>query len=906
MVACLHLSGITGNNSTYSPVTLNGVCMTTLLLIAVFTLALVGYVAFDLNAARGYFFANPDLVEGDTPFRRWWFRRNRASLGIAGAIYLIALLPALFPEEMLALRKVRVNYDYVLYLAGALAVVGYLIFDLKTAWSYYEASPETGDEGAFLWWWTRQNIGKILVVAGIGGVALLLPHLEGFRFHLPSFEFPTSHPLVWIIAAAVGLFVSYDLKVAWDFYHVTEELVEAEVSFLRWYSRQNLLKISVAGAIVITAVSIEFIPGITDFFRKMDFSPEHPERLLLALPFVLFFAYDLKTAWEFYRDDPDLAEGEEPFFRWWARQNVDKIVIAVVLALSVLLLSFFPEVLSELRTTDFKFDRPELLLLLLPFALFIAYDLKTAHEYYQETMVGAEEEEERATFLLWWGSRNKVKIWVAVSITLGVILIMSFPAVIIPLRKAKVDLPHPKLLAIALVLALGMSGFLAFDLRTARTYYRDNLTLSTGKVSFRRWWLRVNAVKIAITLGVVFFLGLILTLDLALLYHGAGKQIAATTQASLEPQPKPADPNDKMASAQWYLKQKKFSEAGIEYRNAIQKNPDNIEAHLALARIMMVLGNMPDAYKSYQNAVLHAPTSYDAHLELGQFALGVNAGNDPDLAIHQLTLAQRLKPEAVDPPLLLAHAYARLGKNEEAIENCRIVLSREPANTSARGLLVNIYLSQRLYDAALQEAETGLKLTQDHTELSILKASAQEALGRIDAATATLLAAAGKDLKSPAPYLYLGDMQQRLKEYGAAVASYEEALKRSPNEVGAANNIAMLLTDHIIGQSGRERAYGLATRLHQIYPDNPLYADTLGWVLFTQGHIDQGLELLRRAAQQMPTELQVHYHLGAALYKKGDFAGAGRELATALGPKKDFDGADQARNMMQLLAVKGK
>jgi predicted Zn-dependent protease len=95
-------------------------------------------------------------------------------------------------------------------------------------------------------------------------------------------------------------------------------------------------------------------------------------------------------------------------------------------------------------------------------------------------------------------------------------------------------------------------------------------------------------------------------------------------------------------------------------------------------------------------------------------------------------------------------------------------------------------------------------------------------------------------------------------------------------------------------------------RLYQKYPDNPLYADTLGWVLFSQGHVDQGLELLRRAAQQLPEEPQVRYHVGVALYKKGDFNGAAQELTKALAPKKEFDGVDQARKLMQHIAVKGK
>jgi tetratricopeptide (TPR) repeat protein len=879
--------------------------MTTVLLSVAFTLALVGYVAFDLKAAREYFYSTEELADGDVPFLRWWMRKNAAVFGIAGVIYLSAMLFTLVPDLALAFRTVRLNFDYLLYLLGALAVIGYLIFDLKTAHEYYHDNPDMAEEEVpFLRWWLRQNRGKFLFAVAIGGIALLMPFFGGFRFSLPSLDLPTSHPLVWIVTAAVTLYITYDLKVAHEFYYSHEELVDEETSFLRWWVRQNHLKIGVVTGIGITALGIEFVPEITYFFRGADFTPEHPERLLLALPFVGFIAYDLKTAWEFYRNDADLAGGDEPFFRWWARQHVVKISIGAGLVLSVLFLMLFPEVTAALRKADLEPDHPWLALLFLLFAGYLAYDLKTAWEFYQGVQNSDEEDEE--SFLRWWLRQNVLKIGIIGGLVFCGVLALLFPEIIGSLRRVRIDLAHPKLVVMALFLILALAGFLTIDLKTARKYYVDNLELSTGEIPFFRWWVRINAVKIGLSITLGMFLAVIVIFDLSAVYHITKGQITQAMTAPPKPPPKPADPNDKMASAQWYLKQKKFKEASIEYRNAIQKNPDNIEAHLALARTMMVLGNMPEAYKSYQNAVLHGPTSYPAHLELGQFALGVNAGNDPELAIQQLTLAQRLQPESVDPPLLLAHAYARLGKNDEAIENCRAALSREPTNTSARVLLVNIYLSQRSYGEALQEAEAGLKLTPEHTELSIVKASAQEALGRSAAARETLLDAAKKDPRSPAPYLYLGDMQQRLKEYTAAVTSYEEALKRSPDEAGAANNIAMLLTDHVIGQSGRERAYGLATRLYQKYPDNPLYADTLGWVLFSQGHVDQGLELLRRAAQQLPAEPQVRYHLGAALYKKGDFSGAAEELQKALTPKKEFDGVDQARNLLQLTAIKGK
>ena len=355
--------------------------MTDTTLIAVFTLTLIGYISFDLYMSWNYFQADKDLVKGTVPFLRWWFRSRVASLGIAVAFYLIALLLVLCPEVVQILRKVNFS-RLILYLVGVLAVVGYLYLDLKNAWDYYSIRPLLAQEGSFFRWWIQQNY-FIISVAGVLGIAALL---------------------------------------------------------------------------------MTFVPDLARLYRKSNFSMGHPELLLLALPFIGLLVYDLKSAWVFYRDSPGLEDENESFLWWWVRKKVVLVCAVAVLALGVLLLTFFPGVVAVLRAADLNPDHPERLLLLLPFVLFIAYDLKVARDYYQETSERAKDVTEQTTFVRWYARKNVFKIWVVGGIALGVMLVMIFPEVIVHIRKVRINLPHSKLLTSALGLTLAIGGFLAFDI----------------------------------------------------------------------------------------------------------------------------------------------------------------------------------------------------------------------------------------------------------------------------------------------------------------------------------------------------------------------------------------------------------------------------------------------------------
>jgi len=110
----------------------------------------------------------------------------------------------------------------------------------------------------------------------------------------------------------------------------------------------------------------------------------------------------------------------------------------------------------------------------------------------------------------------------------------------------------------------------------------------------------------------------------------------------------------------------------------------------------------------------------------------------------------------------------------------------------------------------------------------------------------------------------------------AAVAVYEELDERFDNPV-VLNNLAWLYMD-----SGDERALETAREAYRLAPGNAEIGDTLGWILVQTGAPEEGLDHLQRAAQELPKNGSVLYHLAVAQRMDGDDTAARTNLEAAI------------------------
>jgi cellulose synthase operon protein C len=268
--------------------------------------------------------------------------------------------------------------------------------------------------------------------------------------------------------------------------------------------------------------------------------------------------------------------------------------------------------------------------------------------------------------------------------------------------------------------------------------------------------------------------------------------------------------------------------------------------------------------------------------------------NDNDGA--KKLLADGLKAVPGDPTLMQYYTgvIARLdGLNAALAAADR--LAADPANLpAARALKGDIYVSAGRFADAV--TAYGAELRSNPTSALVLRnAAALGAAGRADQAAQGLrdwLAVHPDDADVAAALATLDIVAHRFYD---AETHLHVVLTKRPNDAGSLNNLAW-----VYQQRNDARARGVAQKAYLLSP-SPQIADTLGWILVSQGNAANGLVLLRQAAVLQPDEPSVQYHLAMALNATGQ-----REKAVAalrpivLGPT-NFDEKQEAARLLQEL-----
>jgi len=81
-------------------------------------------------------------------------------------------------------------------------------------------------------------------------------------------------------------------------------------------------------------------------------------------------------------------------------------------------------------------------------------------------------------------------------------------------------------------------------------------------------------------------------------------------------------------------------------------------------------------------------------------------------------------------------------------------------------------------------------------------------------------------------------------------------------------------------------ARALIEKAHSINPDDPAVLDSLGWVNYRMGNLDEAERLLRKALERFPDH-EVAAHLGEVLWAKGQQSEARKVWAKALEQQPD-------------------
>ncbi len=378
----------------------------------------------------------------------------------------------------------------------------------------------------------------------------------------------------------------------------------------------------------------------------------------------------------------------------------------------------------------------------------------------------------------------------------------------------------------------------------------------------------------------------------------------------------------------------KVERAVSEFREAVRADPDATDAGLDLARIELARGDPMAAATGLVPLLNHAPPSSrrfqqaallmvqiqvaQGHYEQARQALAKGPELDfpaLDLAVARAALEAKAEGPAAAVAVLEASALDLVAPENEAalrmlcdhliaVGRGADALARADAATAAsletpgphdvRGRVLSRLGRHDEAEAAFGQA---LALDPEHAEaLAGLAHLAEQRGDRGETQARLEQAAAAAPGRAEYPYR-LAQFHLAAGRREAAVEAYEEALRRDPLHPHASNDLAWILAEQ--GHS-LDRALALAQTARRVDPSAAVL-DTLGWVRFKRGEMEQAVRVLGQARALDPRSPSIGYRLSLALMETGESERARELLEQAVGAGA-FPEADAARDQLARLS----
>ncbi|QDU72457.1 tetratricopeptide repeat protein [Mucisphaera calidilacus] len=137
--------------------------------------------------------------------------------------------------------------------------------------------------------------------------------------------------------------------------------------------------------------------------------------------------------------------------------------------------------------------------------------------------------------------------------------------------------------------------------------------------------------------------------------------------------------------------------ARTSYVRAVQTDPRDYDAQYGLALVNQILGRVSEAVQGYQRALSIDPESFDARRDLASAFL--QAGR-PDLSLRHAVTATEMEPESRAAWINLGAAYTMLGQHERAVRSYQQAAELGELDPPLLQSWAQAHLNLREYDRA--------------------------------------------------------------------------------------------------------------------------------------------------------------------------------------------------------------
>lgn len=235
------------------------------------------------------------------------------------------------------------------------------------------------------------------------------------------------------------------------------------------------------------------------------------------------------------------------------------------------------------------------------------------------------------------------------------------------------------------------------------------------------------------------------------------------------------------------------------------------------------------------------------------------ANDKPAEGARALARAREVAPDDAD---VLLRTIAVLARHERGREGMRLGdqwAAQHSDDPQAALLPARAFAVAGVYDSAAVRARVVVDAMPDSLQPRRLLARILQDGKRWKEAEREWSEVVRRDPGNPAAHLDLGFCREQAGDYPGAESAGRDALRIAPDLPAALNFLGYLIADH---GGDLAEAEQLIQRALALDPDNGAFVDSLGWVLFRLGRLEDARRQLERALLLTGGDPTIHEHLG--------------------------------------------
>ena len=307
-----------------------------------------------------------------------------------------------------------------------------------------------------------------------------------------------------------------------------------------------------------------------------------------------------------------------------------------------------------------------------------------------------------------------------------------------------------------------------------------------------------------------------------------GKQEQAMALVALVLMEQPDNDHLRLQYARMLVEQRQFDQAKAQFSLLLKDDPENADILLSLGLLNIETGELDEASIHLKHLV-----DIGQKQDIANYYLGRIAQNREE---HKIAISYYLKVKSgdyvFDSKMRIAGLFARLGRVDEGLQQLELLAEKQtswPLRVRAYLAQGEILASKQRYAEGMEMYSRALQQKPDDADLLYARALMAEKVDRIDITEADLL----------------------------------KLLSAEPENANALNALGYTLADRT---ERLEEALDYIKRAAELVPDDPAILDSLGWVSYRLGNMQDALKWLGMAFERLE-DAEIAAHYGEVLWK---------------------------------------